>query len=42
MIRSSGADPKLAAELIAFNVEVMLAVGLVGGVLLEKLGALRP
>jgi hypothetical protein len=25
VIRSSGADPKLAAELIALNVEVMLA-----------------
>jgi hypothetical protein len=41
VIQSSGADPKLAAELIALNVEVMLAAGLVGGVLLEKLGAMR-
>jgi hypothetical protein len=40
VIRSSGADPKLAAELIALKVEVMLAAGLVGGVLLEKLGAM--
>ena len=42
MIQSSGADPKLAAELIALNVEVMLAAGLMGGVLLEKLGAMSP
>ena len=38
MIQSSGADPKLAAELIALNVEVMLAAGLMGGVLFGEAG----